>query len=48
MYGENSEEIRLLMRAGITPLDDLGAWGDPQRVTHVWETGALVKGSTAR
>jgi imidazolonepropionase-like amidohydrolase len=25
------------------PLDDLDMWGDPQRVTHVWKAGALVK-----
>jgi imidazolonepropionase-like amidohydrolase len=25
------------------PLDDPGAWGDPQRVTHVWKAGTAVK-----
>jgi imidazolonepropionase-like amidohydrolase len=25
------------------PLTDLSVWGDPDRVTHVWKAGALLK-----
>jgi imidazolonepropionase-like amidohydrolase len=25
------------------PLADQAAWGDPARVTHVWQAGRLVK-----
>ena len=28
----------------VNPLDDTSVWGDPDRVTHVWKTGELVKG----
>jgi imidazolonepropionase-like amidohydrolase len=27
------------------PLADVSAWGDPDRVTHVWKSGRLVKGT---
>jgi imidazolonepropionase-like amidohydrolase len=27
------------------PLEDVTVWGDPDRVTHVWKGGELVKGS---
>ena len=26
------------------PIDDITLWGDPDRVTHVWKDGILVKG----
>ncbi len=26
------------------PLDDRSVWGDPDRVTHVWKSAALIKG----
>lgn len=29
------------------PLEDPSVWGDPDRVTHVWKAGDLVKGSLA-
>ncbi len=84
MYGRNSFEVKLLIDAGMTPLeaieaatangpetlgpqaprsgqlregyeadviafdvnplDDASVWGDPDRVTHVWKAGQLVKG----
>jgi imidazolonepropionase-like amidohydrolase len=84
LYGRNSLEVRLLIDAGMTPLDAIEAatangpdtlgpqapqsgqlvagyeadviafdvnpleddtvWGDPNRVTHVWKAGELVKG----
>jgi len=28
----------------VNPLDDMSVWGDPDRVTHVWKGGELVKG----
>jgi len=28
----------------INPLNDASVWGDPDRVTHVWKAGKLVKG----
>ncbi len=28
----------------VNPLDDRSVWGVPDRVTHVWQRGALVKG----
>ena len=28
----------------VNPLDDITVWGDPDRVTHVWKGGTLVKG----
>jgi imidazolonepropionase-like amidohydrolase len=28
------------------PIDDLELWGDPQRVSHVWKSGRLVKSPT--
>ncbi len=82
-YGRNSDEIRLLVEAGMSPLQaveaatangpstlgpqaprsgvleagfdadvialdadplsDVGVWGDPDRVTHVWKSGVTVK-----
>ena len=82
-YGRNSDEIRLLVEAGLSPLQaveaatangpstlgpqaprsgvleagfdadviafdadplsDVGVWGDPDRVTHVWKSGVTVK-----
>ncbi|MDJ0925631.1 MAG: amidohydrolase family protein [Acidimicrobiia bacterium] len=84
MYGRNSLEVKLLIDAGMTPLEAVEAatangpltlgpqaplsgqlreryeadiiafdanpledetvWGDPDRVTHVWKAGELVKG----
>lgn len=29
------------------PLTDRSAWGDPERVTHVWKAGRLAKGAMA-
>jgi imidazolonepropionase-like amidohydrolase len=26
------------------PLEDWSAWGDPNRITHVWKAGEKVKG----
>lgn len=83
LYGQNSREVRLMVEAGMTPLQaieaatamgpetlgpraprsgilregydadliavdtdptsDLSVWGDPDRVTHVWKAGELVK-----
>ncbi len=28
----------------VNPIDDVSVWGDPDRVTHVWKAGELVKG----
>ena len=28
----------------VNPIDDLSVWGDPDRVTHIWKAGKLVKG----
>jgi len=28
----------------VNPLDDVSLWGDPNRVTHVWKGGTMVKG----
>ena len=28
----------------VNPLEDITVWGDPDRVTHVWKAGELVKG----
>ena len=28
----------------VNPLDDITVWGNPDRVTHIWKAGALVKG----
>ncbi|MCP3995705.1 MAG: amidohydrolase family protein [bacterium] len=28
----------------VNPLDDMSVWGDPDRVTHIWKAGELVKG----
>ena len=84
MYGKNSMEIKLLIDAGMSPLEAIEAatangpetlgpqapksgqlregyaadvialdanpledhsiWGNPDRVTHVWKSGELVKG----
>jgi imidazolonepropionase-like amidohydrolase len=84
MYGRNSLEVKLLIDAGMSPLDaieaatangpdtlgpqaphsgqlaegfdadviafdanpldDITVWGNPDRVTHVWKAGKLVKG----
>ena len=84
LYGRNSLEVKLLIDAGMTPLeaietatangpdtlgpqapksgqlregydadviafdvnpiDDITVWGNPDRVTHIWKAGELVKG----
>lgn len=84
MYGRNSLEVKLLIDAGMTPLEaieaatangpdtlgpqapmsgqlregydadviafdtnpleDITIWGNPDRVTHIWKAGNLVKG----
>ena len=28
----------------VNPLEDISVWGNPDRVTHVWKAGTLVKG----
>jgi len=28
----------------VNPIDDITVWGNPDRVTHVWKAGELVKG----
>ncbi len=28
----------------VNPIDDITVWGNPDRVTHVWKAGTLVKG----
>jgi imidazolonepropionase-like amidohydrolase len=32
-----------LIALDFNPLDDVGAWGTPERVTHVWKGGRRVK-----
>ena len=27
----------------VNPLDDISVWGNPNRVTHIWKAGSLVK-----
>lgn len=33
-----------LIALDTNPLEDRGVWGNPDRVTHVWQAGQLVKG----
>ncbi len=32
-----------LIAVDFDPLDDVSLWGDPDRVTHIWKGGELVK-----